>query len=440
MAGTGAGPAAAGLAERAAGAVRLAVAAGRRATAADGGGRAGPEEALRAGLAAAFPADAVCGGTAGAPPGPAGPRWVLGTPPAPGAPDAAVRIAYEDARGPAVGVLHLPAAGRTVVAVRGRGCRLLAGDAGDPAGGRAARAGARTELTGARTLTDGPAGWPEPLLTALHRRVALVASGGGAAEVVAGRADAWVSAGPLAYGDRAPLPVLAGEAGARVTDLAGRPVLTGDGSALVTGGPLHGPFLALLAEAAGHEPKPVVSDPCPGWAAEGAALAERIRALLGPSALRAEHIGSTAVPGLAAKPVFDLQVSVADLAAADREFGGPLAGAGFVRGPYEHDHVPAGCGDGPERWAKRFWARRGGPGPDVNLHVRRAGAPNERLALLFRDWFRAHPEAVPAYARFKRELAQRVPDLGAYTEIKDPVVDLVVGVAEAWAARAGWRP
>lgn len=84
--------------------------------------------------------------------------------------------------------------------------------------------------------------------------------------------------------------------------------------------------------------------------------------------------------------------------------------------------------------------RLGRWGEDVNLHVRVAGSPNERLALLFRDWFRAHPEAVPAYAAFKRTLAGAVADTGTYADVKDPVVDLVVTVAEPWAAATGWRP
>jgi GrpB-like predicted nucleotidyltransferase (UPF0157 family) len=69
------------------------------------------------------------------------------------------------------------------------------------------------------------------------------------------------------------------------------------------------------------------------------------------------------------------------------------------------------------------------------------GSPNERLALLFRDWFRAHPGAVAAYGAFKVALAAAVDeDLGLYTDVKDPVVDLVVAVAEEWAAATGWVP
>ena len=157
-------------------------------------------------------------------------------------------------------------------------------------------------------------------------------------------------------------------------------------------------------------------------------------------ALYVEHIGSTAIPGMAAKPIFDLQVSVADLVAAVNAFGPVLTAKGFTLTPYRHDHVPAGYDDSPDRWVKRLWARRVPDEPDVNLHVRPLGSPNERLALLFRDWFRAHPEAVPGYAQFKRSLAGAVADLGTYSDVKDSVVDLVIAIAESWARSIGWVP
>jgi GrpB-like predicted nucleotidyltransferase (UPF0157 family) len=69
----------------------------------------------------------------------------------------------------------------------------------------------------------------------------------------------------------------------------------------------------------------------------------------------------------------------------------------------------------------------------------RIGSPNERLALLFRDWFRNHPEAVPAYSSFKVVLAEVCPDVDVYSGTKDPVVDLVIAVAEEWALSVGWR-
>ncbi|KAB1143891.1 GrpB family protein [Streptomyces luteolifulvus] len=186
--------------------------------------------------------------------------------------------------------------------------------------------------------------------------------------------------------------------------------------------------------------RPVVLAPDPAWQVRGRALAAELRAALGPLAVGVEHIGSTAVPGMAAKPVYDLQVSVAGLEAAAAAFEAPLAHRGFQTTPYRQDHVPAGRNDDPALWTKRCWARRGHPDGDVNLHVRRTGSPNERLALLFRDWFRAHPEAVPAYAAFKLVVAGTVPDIGTYTDVKDPVVDLIIVVAEEWAAATGWSP
>lgn len=80
------------------------------------------------------------------------------------------------------------------------------------------------------------------------------------------------------------------------------------------------------------------------------------------------------------------------------------------------------------------WAERG---LAIAAQVQAAAGP---LALLFRDWFRAHPEAVPGYARFKRDLARETGDIGPYTDVKDSVVDMIVAIAESWAAGTGWAP
>jgi len=178
----------------------------------------------------------------------------------------------------------------------------------------------------------------------------------------------------------------------------------------------------------------------PRWPDWGAAEIRTLTAALGALVVHAEHIGSTSIPEMAAKDVLDVQLSVCDLDEAALAFDSPLARLGYVREPYDHDHVPAGDSGDPELWSKRFWSRRNHPGGDVNLHVRAVGSPNERLALLFRDYLRAHPAAVAAYSRFKLMLAAAVPDLGTYTDVKDPVVDLVVAAAGQWATDAGWQP
>jgi GrpB-like predicted nucleotidyltransferase (UPF0157 family)/chloramphenicol 3-O-phosphotransferase len=188
-----------------------------------------------------------------------------------------------------------------------------------------------------------------------------------------------------------------------------------------------------------EEQRPVVVEYDPGWPRRAAQLVAVLVTGLAPSARRVEHIGSTSVPGMPAKDVLDLQVSVDELEMVGT-FDSLLQDLGFRRSSHERDHVPAGRGDDPGQWAKRLWVRRGHVDGDVNLHVRRVGSPNERMALLFRDWLRAHPEAIPAYATFKRSLAAVTADIGTYTDVKDPVVDLVVVIAEGWAETVGWQP
>ncbi|WP_327354401.1 GrpB family protein [Streptomyces sp. NBC_01304] len=188
---------------------------------------------------------------------------------------------------------------------------------------------------------------------------------------------------------------------------------------------------------------PVVVPYTPAWHTRGLELAADLHTALAPHAAYVDHIGSTSIPGMAAKPLYDLQVSVPDLAQAAAAFEEPLAERGFVRSPYQEDHVPAWSDDDQSLWLKRLWTRRGhsgGLGEDINLHVRPLDAPNERLALLFRDWFRAHPEAIDAYARFKGVLAAALDDTGTYADIKDPVVDLIITVAEPWATQTDWKP
>jgi GrpB-like predicted nucleotidyltransferase (UPF0157 family)/ubiquinone/menaquinone biosynthesis C-methylase UbiE len=172
------------------------------------------------------------------------------------------------------------------------------------------------------------------------------------------------------------------------------------------------------------------------WATEFDGIRIRLSRALGPLALSIEHIGSTAVPGLEAKDVIDVQVAVRSLsppgAIAER-----LIADGWTHRPgIVSDHVPPG-GD-PAGWEKLYFVAPAGQRA-IHVHVRPSAAPNRRYALLFRDYLRAEPQAAEAYARAKRGLAELCgADRGRYSDLKDPVCDLVQQAAEAWAARTAW--
>ena len=181
------------------------------------------------------------------------------------------------------------------------------------------------------------------------------------------------------------------------------------------------------------------------WAEEYAAIAARVAEVFGSLALRVEHIGSTAVPGLAAKDVIDVQVTVPTLD-LPVEIAERLTAAAFPprnglwgdAGLWE-DHVPNGVAPRPGDWIKRY-ARAARGRRAAHIHIRRAGAANERYARLFRDYLRASPAAAADYAQIKRELAARhAGDVDAYYAVKDPVCDLIMAAAELWAASSGWR-
>jgi GrpB-like predicted nucleotidyltransferase (UPF0157 family) len=179
----------------------------------------------------------------------------------------------------------------------------------------------------------------------------------------------------------------------------------------------------------------VMVDHAGRWAEEFARIAGRIRAGLGGLALRVDHIGSTAVAGLCAKDVIDVQVTVAEVAEAGLVEA--MERAGFVYRPMiVRDHAPAGYGGEPREWEKRYF-REGAGEREAHVHVRGRGRANQRYALLFRDYLRAHPAAAQAYGEVKRRLAPKL-EREDYVEAKDPVCDLVMQAAEMWALASGW--
>jgi GrpB-like predicted nucleotidyltransferase (UPF0157 family) len=181
---------------------------------------------------------------------------------------------------------------------------------------------------------------------------------------------------------------------------------------------------------------PTIIDYQPTWPAEFAAIAATLRRTLGDLALRIDHIGSTSVPGLAAKDIIDVQISVAALAP---EVLAVLTGLGYIHPEgIWCDHRPPNSSGPDSDWEK--WFLREPQGQRMtNTHVRVLGRPNQRYPILFRDYLRAHPATAAAYAELKRRLARELADPMTYPDVKDPAVDLIYFAAEDWAAATGWQ-
>ncbi|WP_199434541.1 dephospho-CoA kinase [Qaidamihabitans albus] len=200
------------------------------------------------------------------------------------------------------------------------------------------------------------------------------------------------------------------------------------------------PFEANLRLRKPRPPRsPVITAYDETWPAQARRALDRVRVATGDKALRADHIGSTAVPGLHAKDVLDLQLTVSTLDDAD-VLADALSDAGFPRAEGEWADDPQ---DGSaEPWAKRFHFGAD-PGRPVNLHVRAADGPAWRLALLFRDWLRANPGEVAAYTEVKYRLARAHQGDGTvlgYADEKQEWVNAGFRRAEEWADRTGWTP
>ena len=167
--------------------------------------------------------------------------------------------------------------------------------------------------------------------------------------------------------------------------------------------PLNGPVLLV--------------DYDPDWPRQFAGEAAKIRAALGERALLLEHVGSTSIPGLAAKPILDIVLVVGDTR-DEAAYVPPLEATGYVlrnREPAWYEH----------RVLK-------GVDPAVNLHVFPAGCEEIERMLLMRDWLRAHEDDRELYERTKRGLAQRTWKYTQnYADAKTAVVEEILARARA---------
>jgi GrpB-like predicted nucleotidyltransferase (UPF0157 family)/GMP synthase-like glutamine amidotransferase len=165
-----------------------------------------------------------------------------------------------------------------------------------------------------------------------------------------------------------------------------------------------------------------IADPDPAWASWFEEQADAIRQAMGGLAVRVEHVGSTSVPGLAAKAVIDIQVSVASLVPREPVVG-PLVAIGYRHqiDPLESEH--------------EFLSKGYEDGTPVHVHLCEAGSAWERRHLAFRDWLRSHPDDAAAYADLKRRLAAAHPnDIFTYVDGKSAFIHEVETRASSHAA------
>jgi GrpB-like predicted nucleotidyltransferase (UPF0157 family) len=157
----------------------------------------------------------------------------------------------------------------------------------------------------------------------------------------------------------------------------------------------------------------------PAWPGLFDREAERIRRILGERVRLLEHVGSTSIPGLAAKPRIDMVLAVPD-STDEPGYVPDMESGGYVLKLRERD------------WFEHRLFK--GPDADINLHTFTVGCPEIDKMLLFRDWLRTHPDERALYERTKLALASR------RWEITQHYADAKTDVVEAILARAGWRP
>ncbi|MEV4312196.1 GrpB family protein [Actinocrispum sp. NPDC049592] len=177
----------------------------------------------------------------------------------------------------------------------------------------------------------------------------------------------------------------------------------------------------ILNVIVGDKPAPysvkvVVDDYNPDWPRWYEEEASRIRSALGPIAVRLEHVGSTSVPGLPAKPIIDVILAVPDSSIEDA-YVPALVAAGYdlhIRELEWHQH-------------RVFYNRvERGHRRDVNLHVYTEGCAEYDACVVFRDWLRTHPEDLALYRDAKLELSKKDwKYVQNYADAKTPVIETI---------------
>ena len=170
----------------------------------------------------------------------------------------------------------------------------------------------------------------------------------------------------------------------------------------------------------------VVVDYDPTWAALFEREHTRLANILGSGMIAIEHVGSTSVPGLAAKPIIDLLIGVKSLPDARSSFLEPLATLGYAYMPEYESWLPG-----------ELFFRKGVDGPWTHhVHMMEPSNPRWEGFIVFRDYLRSHPEIAAAYGHLKKALALVFDqDIAAFREAKSPFVRAVLAKARAEKAQ-----
>ena len=158
----------------------------------------------------------------------------------------------------------------------------------------------------------------------------------------------------------------------------------------------------------------------PDWAAGFRAEAERLRTVLGEEVVAVHHIGSTAIPGISAKPIIDILLKVREVERLD-DLGSEMAGLGYEgRGEFG---LPG----------RRYFAKDPDGRRTHQIHAYTTGNPELERHLAFRDFMISHPENARAYGKLKEDLARAFPtDIEGYMDGKDAFIKEMERGALSW--------
>ncbi len=186
--------------------------------------------------------------------------------------------------------------------------------------------------------------------------------------------------------------------------------------------------------------RPIVIEPYqPRWVDDFIYIGSKLRLALGDTVIRIDHVGSTSVPTLSAKDVIDIQITVADL--SNEAIVRKLRSAGFQGDAELRYDGFIGFEDAQTKELEKLYFREREGDPRTHIHIREDGRFNQRYALLFRDFLRADEISRKGYGLIKERLSHIFPEsIDGYLYIKDPLMDMIFHMAEAWAEQTDWSP